>query len=246
MKRIIAILALLACTAKADLLFDYWARSAPSAGGGGGTYTHPFLVSWVSFDSGDGSYQADKSGHGNHFWGRGGAANPTVTDGYGSFDGGDSMTNASPSLTDRDSRTIAFWVQRRARKSLQTAVSSDAAGGSSDWYLLRESSTDGVTGWKLNTYPYNYTTDALDSNTWMHITFVVGRTNAVYVNAQYISGAGGTGYTNVLSAWNIGTDGGTPSRTWVGYIDEVMLFNTNLTLAEVQTLYGSVTNGINP
>jgi len=86
---------------------------------------------------------------------------------------------------------------------------------------------------------------AINSGTWYHIAFTVDTSKNVlmYVNGSVIPDNDSSSpnvvnaYISTITRVDIGTDGG--MYNWAGYIDDVRIYNSVLSAAQVATLYAS-------
>ena len=194
----------------------------------------PGLVAAFAFDEGSGSMVADGSGSGNN----GSVANTAWVAGkYGqalSFNGTSSRVTVpdSASLHLSSAMTLEAWVN----PATTTAVWRDVIYKGNDNYYLEGTSDRGGRPGAGGTFGDTYGTSALALNTWTYLAVSYDRTTIrLYVNGTQVSTLAATGAiatsTNPLS---IGSDS-LYGQYFQGLIDDVRVYNTALTQAQIQT-----------
>ena len=198
----------------------------------------PSLVAAYSFDEGTGTTVSDVSGNGNN----GTIANASWTtagkDGNALvFDGTSAVVtiNDSASLDLTMAMTLEAWVN-------PSAVSSDwwdvVYKGDDNYYLEASTDNDGVPcgGGTFGTADVQaFGTAVLPLNTWTHIaTTYDGATLAFYVNGVQAWSFAQTG--DIVTSSNPLQIGGDSiyGQFFQGTIDEVRVYNTALTAAQIQ------------
>ncbi len=218
------IVALLAVAAMAYALTSISATPAATPG----------LVAAFAFDEGSGSVVADGSGSGNN----GSVANTAWVAGkYGgalSFNGTSSRVTVpdSASLHLSSAMTLEAWVN----PATTTAAWRDVIYKGNDNYYLEGTSDSGGRPAAGGTFGDTYGTSALAVNTWSYLAVSYDRTTIrLYVNGTQVSSLAATGAiassTNPLS---IGSDS-LYGQYFQGLIDDVRVYNTALTQAQIQT-----------
>jgi hypothetical protein len=106
---------------------------------------------------------------------------------------------------------------------------------------IRNFSTLGYS-WRDDSNTFNFNTGiVVPFNTWMHVAIAISPTNARF----YVNGALSTTYTYshaqiAQSNFIIGTDNLTANdRYFRGLIDNVLVYNTTLTDAQISSIYAS-------
>ena len=219
----------------------------------GGFLSQTDLALWAPLTDGAGSYAYDGSGHGrdgtytgtSFLTGQPGC--PQLVEGYNRpmwFDGSnDVVQNGSPSFpTGAATRTIAGWVW-----------SSVAAGGVFGYGTTSGSSNSifefydyGAGGIRLHFGTYNSGgSTVLSSNTWYHLAATYdGTTAKVYINGVLDHTNTRTLVTGSDFARIGGNNWGSSAGTFFdGTINEVVFYNTALSLAQVQALAATGPNG---
>jgi hypothetical protein len=75
-------------------------------------------------------------------------------------------------------------------------------------------------------------------NTWTHLVLAISPTQATfYANGSSISVASYTHVALSFTDWHVGTDPGELNRTFGGLIDNVAVYNTTLTAAQISSIY---------
>jgi hypothetical protein len=197
------------------------------------------LVGYWSFNEGSGTKVGDMSGNGNHgtlydgaTWTAAGKYGAAVTI---SNSGGIQITN-SPSLLGGAPRTISFWANFAGHDVMNT-IFCKGWGPSNIDYCLFASSTGVLCVYDNGDYCSSYT---IPLNQWVFITAVFNTTSStdVYVNGVYNSNiAGGLDTTTDLDLY-IG-DNQHAGENINGTIDEVRIYNRELSASEVSRLYTS-------
>jgi fibronectin type 3 domain-containing protein/predicted transcriptional regulator len=210
------------------------ARIAPSA-----SAAQPGLVAAYGFDEGSGTTVNDQSGSGNN----GTAANATwaATGKYGKalqFNGTNSLVTIpdAAALHLTTGMTLEAWVN----PSTVNGNWRDVVYKGNDNYYLEATSTNAskpdaglIAG---GSYGDAYGTAALPANTWSYLAETYdGTTLRLYVNGTQVASTAHTGAiatsTNPLQ---IGGDS-LYGQNFAGMIDEVRVYNTALTAAQIQT-----------
>jgi len=195
----------------------------------------PTPVAAYGFGEGSGSVVGDGSGNGND----GAVANAVwVAAGkYGkalSFNGTSSRVTVpdSASLHLSSAMTLEAWVN----PAVVSAVWRDVIYKGDDNYYLEGTSDTASRPAAGGTCGHQYAAAALPVNTWTHLAVTYDRTTIrVYVNGTQVSTQPATAAivssTNPLS---IGSDA-IYGQAFNGMIDEVRVYNTALTQAQIQT-----------
>ncbi|QLY24964.1 S-layer family protein [Bdellovibrio sp. KM01] len=148
---------------------------------------------------------------------------------------------AGPDLS--GSFTISAWVYPTgAGSSFRTIASyGNSSGNNTGWYLQ-------YTNAGYVRFQFSNTSDALspyaylsaDRNKWVHIVATYDGTSklrTIYRNGLRMNGSTATGnITTVNGAFKIGVDYDT-TGPWLGNMDDIAVWNTALTTAEVSALY---------
>jgi hypothetical protein len=195
------------------------------------------LVAAYSFDDGTGSTLADSSGNGKV----GTIANATWTTGkFGSalsFNGTSSRVDL-PALGTfyKTGFTLEAWVKKSTAK-LDVGIAGTwdyPAGGSMLW-------VDHIAGHyyeTLGTGLSNYV-DSGQSPTagqWQYVTATYdGATARFYVNGAQVASKAFSGNVGDSNSWHIGAYGSSPGGFFDGLIDELRIYDTALTAAQVQS-----------
>ena len=192
------------------------------------------LVAAFSFDEGSGSTVNDASGNGNN----GTVAKATWATGkYGkalSFNGSSARVTIpdSSSLHLSTAMTLEAWVD----PTTTTAAWRDVIYKGNDNYYLEGTSDSKGTPGAGGTFGHTYGTTAITKNAWTFLAVTYDRTAIrLYVNGTQVSSLAATGAiatsTNPLT---IGSDS-IYGQYFSGLIDNVRIYNTALTQAQLQT-----------
>jgi chitodextrinase len=211
------------------------ATTTTQTGGGGG----PTPVAAYSFNENSGTTVADASGTGNG--GTIGNATWTTQGKYGNalvFNGTNALVTVpdAPSLDLTNAMTLEAWVNpSTALIGWQDVVYKE----DDNYYLMGSSSSLGrpAAGGRFDgAYGEVFGAGQLTANTWTHIAATYdGTTLKLYVNGALVSSKAQTGALATSSnALSIGGDN-IYGQYFVGLIDEVRIYNTALTQAQVQT-----------
>jgi hypothetical protein len=197
------------------------------------------LKAWYTFNSGDGSYQADMSGNGNYITQATASAYATISNSAAYFGGGDWFTSATTNLMDGAGRySITAWVY------LNSII--DYAG----FVTMRQSPNfSGLAfydfaGKKLEAY-HNInrleSTATYPTGSWWFasMSFV---TNSSIGFVQTINGTAKIGTSAGMTAlvvnnyWQIGRDGFGTRWITSGFLDDIRFYNRNLTTNEIELI----------
>ncbi len=167
------------------------------------------------------------------------------------FEAGDTgyftIADAScPNLNITGAISMCAWIKLESLASYQSIIGKWVASGNQRSYHLLidgankpyiEVTTDG------STLVANTATNALSSGTWYHIGATLNQVSdqlQIYVNGA-VGSASPTSFTNNIynstSGFTIGADDAGGSNQFDGLIDEVIIWNTCLTAAEMAKVY---------
>ncbi len=222
-----------------SLVATYQATSGPGG-----------LVGAYSFNEGAGTTVADASGSGNA--GSIGSATWTTAGKYGnalSFNGSSARVTVpdSPSLRPTNAMTLEAWVFPTTVNSAWRDV---IYKGADDYYLEGTSSNSGrpvIGGVFGGIYSETYGTSNLAVNVWTHLAATYdGATLRLFVNGTQVASTPRTGAIKA-SAGPL-TFGGDPlyGQYFAGRIDDVRIYNSALTQAQVQTDMATPIGGAPP
>jgi uncharacterized repeat protein (TIGR01451 family) len=191
------------------------------------------LVAAYSFNEGSGTTVADSSGQGN-----GGAVAAGTWTTQGKFGSALTFNGTSTRATIPDSNsldltnmTLEAWVYPTAGGGWRDVVYK----GPDDTYYLEGSSSSGPPATGALASPTVYGTSSLPLNTWSHLAATYDhQTIRLYVNGTQVASGAWTGQIpNTTGALTIGSDP-TYGQYFAGRIDEVRVYNTALTQAQIQ------------
>ena len=202
--------------------------------------TNPALVAAYSFGEGTGSTVVDLSGHGN----TGTITNATWTTSgkYGnalSFNGATALVTIADSTSLRltTGMTLEAWVYPTAT----SAAWRDVIYKGNDNYYLEATTTQNV-GYPAGAGTFGgnnvqaFGTSTLPLNTWTHLAATYdGATVRLFVNGTQVGTLAQAG--TIATSANPLTIGGDPiyGQNFQGMIDEIRVYNTALTPAQIQT-----------
>ena len=196
------------------------------------------LVGWWRFSATDtGASVADASGNGNAMTQSTSSAQPTVASGYGSFDGGDYLSIASTTLLDGGAGyTVTAWVNVTTWVNYAGVI---WMRGTHVYGFTTDSSTT------KKAYAGRGTTTLISTNTigtgWVFVA--AGATKTSSGNTSFVRiGNGATTGTSafdpmfVNDAWRIGWDDGSAVYKFNGLIDDVRIYNKQLSSTELNAV----------
>ena len=195
----------------------------------------PTPVAAYAFAEGSGSTVADGSGNGND-----GTVVNTTWAAAGKYGKALSFNGTSARVTIPDSASLhlgsAMTLEAWVNPATTTAVWRDVIYKGDDNYYLEGTSDTGGRPAGGGTFGHVYGTSALPVNTWTHLAVTYDRaTIRLFVNGIQVSSLAATGAiassTNPLS---IGGDS-IYGQYFSGLIDDVRVYNTALTAAQIQT-----------
>lgn len=157
------------------------------------------------------------------------------------FDGTNDLIN----ISDSDSLTFnragtytwSFWINRRSTfTGIMGKYAGDCSGDAG--YSIYFGDDPVVSFKECNGTSYTYS-DFLDTNTWYHVAITYNNTNAtIYLNGYVNSSAL---FPSIVSDSNspftVGYSAGGEVPEYLGQMDELLIFNRSLTLAEIRALY---------
>jgi hypothetical protein len=140
------------------------------------------------------------------------------------------------SQTFNPNNSISFWINRSTSSSYGTILSASSS------YSISIDEGGGAIGvgkfyFRINNVNYTVSSTALATGTWSHVVFVTNGTN-VYC---YINGVlDKTTTVPAYSTWQyIGAQGAGGGNLFTGKLDEVAIFNTVLTLSQIERIYNA-------
>jgi len=216
--------------------------------------TDPNLIGWWKFDEGYGDTVIDSSGHGNDgtlgtdswYWPKpsrlpglwGGALDMT----------GDNYVQLPLGIIGADVGSVTMWIKTtqdtRGHIFLGSENSdSDGWGGTDDHELHVSMENTGDIELRLDTdgKPVDgnanvQTSDTVNDDTWRHVaaTWAVGGDITLYVDGELIGASSHIGSTfSFTGSLRLGS-GGNPARFYYGLMEDVRLFNRELSQQEVR------------
>ncbi|MFF5234696.1 LamG-like jellyroll fold domain-containing protein [Dactylosporangium sp. NPDC000521] len=191
----------------------------------------------------------DSSGSQHPMWGSTAGTGISMSGGFASFTGGDSISTEWPTVDTSQSYSMSAWVKVNNFTSTQTAVSQTGSNRGAfylqynkDWnrWVLQSPSAD-TTG----AVSYNVATssNALATNTWVHLVGVFDASTkrmSLYVNN--VRGTDGTNATPFASVYGLeigGSHWGDFVDHFQGSIDNVQVYQRALTDADVAKLWSA-------
>jgi glucose/arabinose dehydrogenase len=199
------------------------------------TATVPGLVAAYAFAEGSGSTVADLSGNGNN-----GTLLNTTWAAAGKYGTALSFNGTSARVTIPDSASLhlssAMTLEAWLNPATVTAAWRDVIYKGDDNYYLEGTSDSSGRPAGGGTFGHPYGPAALPANTWTHLAVTYDRTTIrLYVNGTQVSSLAATGA--IASSSNPLSIGGDSiyGQYFSGLIDEVRVYNTALTAAQIQT-----------
>jgi hypothetical protein len=229
---------LLASRASADdILAEWWARSAPASAAPATNYPTAYtnLVAWYTYSSGGGDLQLDSSGYNNICTQGTASAQPTITNGYAAFDGGDWLATTNAALLNGSaSNTITTWVW------LDTA--NDYAGLATvrGTHFLGLAIDTFASGRALAYVPgagYQNTNAYFPTGTWFFAASVFKTSAQGVCDVNGTNRAFSSGSVNwvVDDYWQIGRDE-SGTRRITGRLDDTRIYNRDLSTNELNSV----------
>ena len=159
----------------------------------------------------------------------------------GSFNGSSSVITTSLDIDTLTNYTISMWVNPSSLAKFLAGTINSAANNGIYFFL----DSGGTVRFVERTTTSNtlQSTDTISINTWNHLVFVRdGSTNYIYINNGTPVSTSNSNITNSVD-FTLGRGGDyTPANTayYNGLIDQVRIFPTALTAANVTSLYNEV------
>ncbi|MEN3943514.1 putative Ig domain-containing protein [Prosthecobacter sp. SYSU 5D2] len=160
------------------------------------------------------------------------------------FDGVDDYVAVADSAELRPALlTLEAWVNPSSpMNSGGSVISKTTSSFGNDGYGLGLLGTDTFGFW-INDRGSNRVTTTLTAGTWQHVVATYdGSTMRLYVNGALVSSNPFTGSIN-HSNTSVLIGGGIADGPWKGGVDELLVYNRALTLAEIQTRYAMTQTG---
>src|SRR3989344_2491526 len=208
------------------------------------------LVGYWSMNEGTGTVAGDGSGNGNRGTLTGG---PTWVDGKRgkalSFDGGDDKVNAGTgsSLNVTGAFTASAWIYPRSYGGASKGriiQKGDLTSTGFIWFVDNSNTTNGMS-FCTNGCSGGQLGNIITLNQWQHVTVVW---NGASIATFYVNGVSkgnassvtsGSISSHLSSPLSIGANAADTTRQFNGLIDEVRIYNRELTASEIQALYKS-------
>jgi type II secretory pathway pseudopilin PulG len=147
------------------------------------------------------------------------------------FDGNDDVYfGNNSSLNIRNNTTVMAWVKPNTYSGRQEIMTNDDV-----WYW--EIRSNGNLNFERHGGSQVNCNNCLTHNEWQHIAIIRNGSNLhMYINAQAVASSGVSGtFNNISYGYYIGQHGHDNSLHYSGAIDEVSVWNTALTQAEIQS-----------
>ncbi|TDU70794.1 putative Ig domain-containing protein [Prosthecobacter fusiformis] len=140
--------------------------------------------------------------------------------------------------------TLEAWVNPSYPMNGNASVISKTTSSlGTDGYGLGQLGADNTFGFWINNRSSNRVTTTLTSGVWQHVVATYdGSMMKLYVNGVLVSSLSFTGgITHSTTSVLIG--GGVADGPWKGGVDEVLIYERDLSLAEIQTRYNATQTG---
>ncbi|MDB6066279.1 MAG: hypothetical protein JWR26_2487 [Pedosphaera sp.] len=202
------------------------------------------LVGYWAFDEASGGFAVDGSGSGN----AGNIINATrvvgQTGGALSFNGSSSWVDITnkPSLNFTGPITLAAWIKPSSSGGIQNILVHGYTG-STEVFLRINGGNYEVGAWNGSTTPTaTFGVPAGDIGNWVHVAGVYnGSTWILYRNGVSVkTNSAGIGPMTMAADWAVGARAGGTERFFSGSIDEVRMYNRELTSVEIAALTSPV------
>lgn len=192
------------------------------------------LVSRITFDSGDGAFQEDASGHGNYFTNAGTASEkPVVAGGYATFDGGDYMETTNRALLHGAAGyTVTAWIYPTLiADSYGILNCRNAPGNIRGLSFYYSAPIQRIVGYTAT--GENISTNIVPLNTWRFIAQAASTNSGSVLLDDTTPFTGGSVTMTISNSWKVGWDSYSASFYFRGRIDEVRIYNRKLTTDEL-------------
>jgi hypothetical protein len=138
-----------------------------------------------------------------------------------------------PTASYSPNMTYSAWLKPTTHSTYNGIVSVRAACGNSNFQLHLASGQ--LSAHSSSAYSANFT---VPLNKWTHVAGTINSSNLVslYANGAFVGSATIGARDSSAAPIRIGTDG-TCANYFVGNIDDVRVYNTNLSLSQIQELY---------
>ena len=213
------------------------------------------LLGWWPLCEGAGSVAYDGSGKGSHGtlvnnpgWNTGQTGCPQLVEGYNRpmlFDGSSDYLKCGDVGNFTGSLSISLWFYANSNASSSRLIAKDmASGGNPRWLIYKSTGTSLILYFNDNVNTATTLAAAFSTyGTWHHVAATITSGSAKF----YIDGALVTSSTETTSSFTTDNDlwiGRYASSSYFdGIINEVVLHNSVLTLAQVQALAATGPNG---
>ena len=149
------------------------------------------------------------------------------------------VTSSTLSLAGNTSFTISLWTKRATAAKNDFMICAGTTAGTRTLLLISYTTTNYV---QFACYNDDFKTvnTYADVNTWVHWTFVYNgttRLRQIYRNGILENSSTASGVTNFAATFNIGNRTDALNGQFSGLIDDVRVFNRDLTPEEIATIY---------
>lgn len=140
------------------------------------------------------------------------------------------------------SATFTAWVYSLGNQSVYSSIVESRAGsnGAAGLCVSGSGTTNTLTGlWTNTASEYNATTGlVILNNAWNFVAGVVSASGVtVYLGASSTLISETITSQTLTGAWSIGNDSAVGSRLWNGYIEDVRVYNRNLSSTEISRIF---------
>lgn len=227
------------------LRFDTAGQTVLRQSGASGWTPPSGLLGWWKFDETSGTTTADSSGNGITGTLKNGATFTTLgkQNGALSLSGSSAYVDmGSPAALDNKIRTICAWINQ---DNNGTYVIADKGNNSNTGPQMYVGSPYGVAG-MFDNNELRALSNPIAASTWFHQCVTVSSAHEVklYQNGAYLINQPGGAFSDD-SSYNfaVGIIAADTSYPFKGLIDDVMIFDRDLSAAEIATLYTSLSAG---
>jgi len=149
------------------------------------------------------------------------------------------VTSSTLSLAGNTSFTISLWTKRATAAKNDFMICAGTTVGTRTLLLISYTTTNYIQFAFYND-DFNTVNTYTDVNTWVHWTFVYNgttRLRQIYRNGIIENSSTAAGNTNFAATFNIGNRTDVVNGQFSGLIDDVRVFNRDLTPEEIATIY---------
>ncbi len=172
---------------------------------------------------------------------------------------GQYLENSYTGIGSTDARTVTAWIKTTTAGSRKTVVSWGENQSGQMWNVMVENGNIRVEGGSCNVQNDDSSVERLDNNTWRHIAVTYDASDGttmnsikLYIDGQFYANQPDSGdsfnseattiNTSTVTNVRVGSAAYNSNYDWLGEIDDVRIYATALSEAEIDTIMNEAPN----